>query len=125
MPTDLNKMVVDIQKGCSELDNRLKKVFGKYEDLYREANRHFVNERTSSGSIKGLEDFYHMVQMIRRNRDVVGSLVRGVASLRSLKEFTIIEEDVPERAPAKKPRKKRTVHVPEAQSEHVVEETNG
>jgi hypothetical protein len=52
----------------------------------------------------GLEDFYRMIQTIRRNRDVIGSLVRGVINLRSLKEFKVVEEDD---TVEKKPRKKK------------------
>jgi hypothetical protein len=99
-------MLSKIQKSSSEIDQKLKTLFGEYNDFYTEANRQFISERSASGNMTGLEDFYRMTQTIRRNRDVIGSLVRGVVNLRSLKEFKVVEEDIPEKAPVK-PRKKK------------------
>lgn len=104
MSTDLNQMVSGIQKGSTDIDQKLKTLFGEYNDLYTEANRQFLSERSASGNMTGLEDFYRMVQIIRRNRDVMGSLVRGVINLRSLKEFKVVEEDD---EAVKKPKKKK------------------
>lgn len=112
---DLNKMLSDIKKSNVDIDSKLKMFLMKYEGLYQEANRQYHQERVASGSPKGLEDFYYMVQSIRRNRDVVSALVRGVTNLRSLKNFSIIEEEVPSKPIAKKKSqaKKNTVEVPE------------
>jgi predicted CopG family antitoxin len=113
---DLNKMLSDVKKNNMDIDAKLKMFLMKYDGLYQEANRQFHQERTASGSMKGLEDFYYMVQTIKRNRDVVSSLVRGITNLRSLKNFSIIEEDIPEHpVQKKKPGRKK-------QSEIVVPE---
>lgn len=120
---NLNKMFSDIKECHTELDNIVKKVLKKYESLYYESNRQFITERAASGSMKGLEDFYYMVQVIKRNRDVVGSLMRGMASLRPLKDFKIIEEDIAIPVKKGKPRKNLPPKPSEAQEiETVIEE---
>ena len=60
-----------------------------------------TEERTASGGMTGLEDFYRMVQTIRRNRDVVGSTLRGLANLRPLAGFQVIEEEIMEQKKTK------------------------
>jgi hypothetical protein len=39
MPIELNSMLSKIQKSSSEIDQKLKVLFGEYNDLYTEANR--------------------------------------------------------------------------------------
>ncbi|GAG05718.1 unnamed protein product, partial [marine sediment metagenome] len=83
----------------------------KYEELYREGNRQLVSERTaSSGSMEGLEQFHRLIQIMRRNRDVAGSLVRGITNLRSMAAFKFIEEEVPK--PVEKPKKAKKKPAP-------------
>lgn len=104
---DLNKMLSNIKDGNIEIEIKLKTLLGKYENLYHEANRQLYQERAASNSMDGLEDFHFMVQIIKRNRDVISSLVRGVSNLRSLKDFSIIEEDIPEKKSSNKISKKK------------------
>jgi hypothetical protein len=88
-------------KGRSERVSReLKGLLTSYESLYREANMTFMSERAASGTLDGLEDFYRLVNIIRRNRDVAGSLVRGLRSLRAMDKFRFVEEE--ETTPAAK-----------------------
>ena len=107
MPTDLNQIISEIKKTSTDVERKLKDFFGKYDSFYREAQHQFEGERISSGSTKGLEDFYRLVQTVRRNRDVVGSLIRGMDNLRPITEFRWVEEDIPEVKQAK-PKKKIT-----------------
>jgi len=109
--SDLNKMVDEVQKEGKELDKRLKGLLVKYEDLFNNGNRELIQERAASGTMNGLDDFYRFIQLIRRNRDVVGSLVRGLNNLRPLSGYKVIMEDVPEIKPKKKA-KTQTVRVP-------------
>ncbi len=115
---DLNRLMVAIQKDGSDLGKRLKTFLIKYEELYREGNRQLSTERTASeGSMEGLEQFHRLIQIMRRNRDVAGLLVRGITNLRSLSAFKFIEEDVPkpEKKSEKKPKqaKKKAAPAPE------------
>jgi len=105
---DLNNILNDIQKKTSEVDEAVQNLLAKYNDLYREGTRMFNEERTASnGSMDGLEDFYRLVQIIRRNRDVVGSLTRGMKNIRTMDQFKVIEEDI--RSKPKKPPKKSSL----------------
>ena len=132
---DLNKSMVEIQKESSDLEKRLKSFLIKYEELYRQGNMELMTERTASrGSMEGLEQFHRLVQIMRRNRDVAGSLVRGITNLRSMSSFKFIEEEVPkpEKPKPKKTKKRQTPKVPpepkpETEPEHLVaaEEVDG
>lgn len=106
---DLNKLMLSIQKNGSDVEKQLKNLFGKYEDFYREGNRQFLEEKTAtSGSMDGLEDFYRLIQTVRRNKDVIGSLIRGFNNLRSLSNFKFIEEEVSKPVKPKKALKRQT-----------------
>lgn len=116
MPIDLNKMIFDIKKTGSDIEKKTKEFYEKYDAFYREANHQFNGEQLASGSTKGLEDFYRLIQTVKRNRDVVGSLIRGMTNLRPISEFRWIEEDIPEKQPVKS--KKKAVVVPEIPDDH-------
>jgi len=103
---DLNQIMSNIQKQSKDTEEMIIKLLSQYEDLYREGNRIFASERTASnGSLDGLEDFYRLLQVIKRNRDVVGSIFRGLKNLRPMSEFKFIEENVPDQKPKKPPKK--------------------
>lgn len=91
---DLNKELQSIQKSSSEIEDRLKTLFLRYEDLCKESTRQYSNERTLTGSTNGLEDFYRLTQILKRNRDLMGSLFRGIKGLRPLENFKFVEEEV-------------------------------
>ena len=100
---DLNKIMVDVQNQTKKTGDELRKLLTQYDKLFREANILYMGERSAShGSMEGLDDFKKLLFTIRRNKDVAGSLVRGMTSLRSMKKFQIIEEDVPDRRASKK-----------------------
>ena len=108
---DMNKIKSSIQEESIEIERRLRELLVKYEDFYREGNKMFVDERQASQSMDGLEDFYRLIQTIRRNRDVVASLFRGMKNIRSIDRFQFVEEEIPEGrsnpAPQKKAKKKK------------------
>lgn len=95
----------EIQKDSSDVEKSLKKLFVKYETLYKEGYRIYTAERIAADSMEGLESFHRLVQTVRRNRDVVGSLLRGQSNLRSISDFKFVEEDIPIEKP--KPKRKR------------------
>jgi len=111
---DLNKLMADIQDESDKIKERLKSLSVKYETLYKDGNKQFLQERISSnGSMEGLEDFRRLVLILKRNRDVVGSLVRGMNNLKSVKDFKFIEESVPPPRIGTKKQKKRESKVSE------------
>jgi len=106
---DLNKTLDSVQRKSSEIKKMLKNFMVEYENLYREGNRQLIAERTASGSMEGLEQFHRLIQIIRRNRDVAGSLVRGITNLRPMSEFKFVEEDIPKKSLVKSKRSKKQV----------------
>jgi hypothetical protein len=116
MPSDLNKMMSDVLKDSSEIEKNMRHLLSKYDNLYRESYRQFMEERHASGPAQDLGDFYRLVQTLKRNRDVVGSLMRGINNLRSLSGFKfVIEEDI-EKPVAKKMLKNTKISsVPDAE----------
>lgn len=105
---DLNKLMAEVQSDCSEAERLLRNLLVKYESLYNEGNKQFIQERVlANGSMDGMEDFRHLVLTVKRNKDIIGSLVRGIDNLRSIKEFKFIEEEIPV-SKSVKPKKRKT-----------------
>jgi len=94
MPSDLNKMMLELQDKNSSLRKELSRTLGSYDDFLREGNRILIEERTASNNYDELGDFIRLMNIIKRNRDVIGSLYRGINSLRSMSGFKFIVEDV-------------------------------
>ena len=104
---DLNRLIAIIENDSKEIKIKLSKLFEKYEDLYRDGNGQFRTERTASaGSMDGLEEFRHLILLVKRNKDVVASLMRGIVNLRIISNFKFIEEEVEVSKP--KPKKKKS-----------------
>jgi hypothetical protein len=101
---DLNKTLSSLQDKSKKIKEELKNFLISYEDLFREVNGIYLHEKMASSSNEGLDDFYHLLQTIRRNRDVAGSLLRGFYGIRPMDKFKFVEEDVPEEKPKKKPK---------------------
>jgi hypothetical protein len=110
---DLNKSMQEVQERFSRIKIELRKLFMDYDGVFKEVNRLYSEERMVSGTTVGLEDFHRLLQIMRRNRDVIGSLVRGSDGIRSVDRFRFVEEDVSESKIEKKkphlPREKSTL----------------
>jgi hypothetical protein len=102
---DMNKSMQELQERFSRIQIDLRKLLDDYDGTVREINKQYNTERQASGSMEGLEGFYRLLQVMRRNRDVIGSLVRGSQGLRPVDKFKFVEEDVPDKSEEKnKPR---------------------
>ena len=106
---DLNKMLSEVQKKSSNLKDQVKDLLGSYESLLREGNKILIEERMASNDTADLNDFLRLMLILKRNRDVVGSLLRGISNVRPVNAFKFIEEDVKE--PIKKQVKKHKAPV--------------
>lgn len=89
---DLNKLMESVFSRTQKLQVDLKNILRDYENLYKESHIQFITERSAADSMQGLEEFYRLVNIIRRNRDIIGSLNRGIRGLRPLDKFKFIEE---------------------------------
>lgn len=94
MSEDINKDLSNIQQVSKKVEAQVIDLFRNYEELFKRMDRSFREEKQASTSLSGLEDFYRLVQTVRRNKDIVGSLVRGIRGLRSLSEFRVVEEEI-------------------------------
>ena len=115
---DLNRKLINISEKTSKLQNDILDLLRGYDDLFQEANRIYMSERMSSDN-SGLEDFQLLVRTIRRNRDVIGSIYKGITNIRPTEKFKFIEEEV--RPQPKLPRRERKnksyIDVPLAETE--------
>ena len=110
--SDLNKTLAKIQSDTQRIKLDIIELVRNYEGIYNEANGIYLSEKVASGS-EGLEDFYKLVSTIRRNRDVVGSLLKGLNNIRPTEQFRFIEEEIADKEiVAKKARKQRQKRVP-------------
>jgi hypothetical protein len=110
---DLNRQLINVTQKTSRLKDDLIGLLREYEGLFHEANGIYMTERLSSDNT-GLEDFYMLLQTIRRNRDLIGSVLKGLSSIRPTDKFRFIEEDVskPKPAPKKERKMKGYIEVP-------------
>jgi hypothetical protein len=75
-----------------------------------------LSEKISSNN-EGLDDFYSLLQTIKRNRDIVGSVFKGMNGIRSTDRFKFVEEDIPKKKEKEKKQKsiKGHIEVPDPQ----------
>jgi hypothetical protein len=91
---ELTDMLADVQHRGVQIRKSLTDLLKVYDEFYKEGSRVLNQERVASdGKMAGLEEFYRFVQTVRRNKDVIGSMVRGIANLRPLSGFEVVVED--------------------------------
>ena len=116
---DFNKQMIALQSKSTKIQTDLLTLLREYDSLYREANTIYVTQRMASGDA-GLEDFHRLLLVIRRNRDVMGSLIQGSKSIRPMDQFKFIEEDLEQKkketpAQIRKKRSKKEVQAAPAE----------
>lgn len=102
---DFNRKLTDLQGRSQEIQKNLMYLLRDYENVFREVNGLFVSERLAGA--KDLNDFYRLVQIVRRNRDVLGSLVKGFSNFRPTEQFRFVEDEISE---AKGSNRKKSSH---------------
>jgi len=118
---DLNRNMMELQKKFSRIGVDLKDLLVEYDGMFREINNLYLSERLASGNSNGLEDFFRLLQTVKRNRDVIASVLRGCSGYRPVDKFKIVEEDVPaEKRPVR--RKSIPVHSVQDQPLQNIEE---
>lgn len=103
---DFNRLLIDLQNKSEKLKGDLRGLLGEYDSLFREANAIYIKQRMDSGN-EGLEDFNRLLYIIRRNRDVVGSLMQGAKNIRPTGQFKFIEDDMESKKSPAQPRRQR------------------
>ena len=123
---DLNKRLAEFQDRSNRVRDDITKLLLDYEGLLHEVNGIYMSQRLESGP-EGLDDFYRLIQLLKRNRDVVGSMTRGIGNMRPTNQFKFIEEDLEKekekQEKEKQEKKKKKKPEPEqAKTEHVLED---
>jgi len=102
---DLNRQLINISEKTARLKEDIISLLRDFERLYGESNSIYISEKISSNN-EGLEDFYILLQTIRRNRDIVGSVFKGLGGIRSTERFKFVEEDIAEKKKEKERKEK-------------------
>lgn len=105
---DLNRLLIDVHSESQKIKDDLLNLLRHYDGLHTQANSAYIKERTAAGSTEGLEEFYKLVQTIRRNKEVIGAILRGISNIKSIEKFKFIEEDMPKKTPPAKVRRQRS-----------------
>lgn len=100
---DLNRQLISVSQKTARLREEILSLLRDYEGLYGESNTLYLSEKVSSNN-EGLDDFYILLQTIRRNRDIVGSVFKGLNGIRSTDRFKFVEEEI---LPKKKEKEKK------------------
>jgi len=122
---DLNKMMDNLESRSKRLSKEIREFIGIYDNVFREANKEFQQERVAAGNMDGLEDFYRLVNTLKRNRDILGSLERGIRGMRPLNKFRFIEEEVPQSEEEAKDQPAEMYEYEPAEAEEPEEEIDG
>ena len=98
--TNYNQVIADLQKKSTKTKKDLEFLLKKYEDLLHEINAVYLEERMAVMSSRDgegrteddLRGFYKLIQVLKRNRDIIGSTLRGFSNLRPTSEFKFVEQ---------------------------------
>jgi len=113
---DFNRRLAELQDKSKKMQEDLLSLLKEYDGLYREANTVYLNQRMAGDD--GLEDFHILLNLVRRNRDIFGSLNQGARNIKSTGQFKFIEEDDTPKSKKESPaqirqkRKKQTASAP-------------
>ena len=114
---DLNRNLESLQDRFYKIRDELKTLLRDYDEMFREVNASYMEERMASEREfrdtrkvdSSIEDFYRLLLIMRRNKDVIGSLVRGTNNMRPVDRFKFVEE---EREPVKIKKPKKVASAP-------------
>jgi hypothetical protein len=92
----------ELQSESGLIKQKIRDLLISYDNLVREVNTVYMNELTEAGSSEDFGEFFRLLQTLKRNRDVIGSVVRGFNNLRPTAGFKFVEEDLGEKKAAEK-----------------------
>jgi hypothetical protein len=101
---DFNRQLINVSQKTARLKEELLSLFRDYEKLYGESNNLYLSEKVASNN-EGLDDFFILLQTLRRNRDIIGSVFKGLHGIRPTERFKFVEEDIAEKKEKEKKEK--------------------
>ena len=94
---DLNRVIKDITSLKKKIQKDLATLVGKYTELRKEVDDKFNSELAmQKGNYEGLEDFYALVMMTRKDTSSISGVLGLFKRLNDLSGFNIsdIEDDI-------------------------------
>jgi hypothetical protein len=92
----------DLQVKSGKIKQDILDFLALYENLVREVNTLYINEQVDAGGTEELAEFYRLLQTIKRNRDVIGSVARGFNNIRPTTGFRFVEEELENKKESRK-----------------------
>lgn len=93
---DINGLATKALELHKKTERFLKELYGTYQELSKVASSEFNDSLIENkGKISGLEDFYQMVQTIKKNSQLVGASLGAMSRVGNISDFKItVEESV-------------------------------
>jgi len=92
---DLNRMSSEATDILSDVKGKMHKILEIYAELESDVNNRFRDEYTKNdGKIDGLEDFYMLRNVIRKNNIGLKNAFTILSRMQNLKGFDISEEQI-------------------------------
>ena len=91
---EINSLATRSLEIHKKAENTLKELYGVYQELNKISHAVF-NEQLleNKGKINGLEDFYQMVQTIKKHSQLVGSSLGILVKVADISDFKITVEE--------------------------------
>lgn len=90
---DPNKMRDSISSTTKKIKKDMGALAAQYQDLSKEIHRRFRDElREQNGSMDGLEDFYQLSMLVKRNAQVANHMLGMLSKLTDISGYNITEE---------------------------------
>jgi hypothetical protein len=90
---DPNKMRDSISTKTNKIRKDMGALSAQYQDLSKEIHRRFREElREQKGSMDGLEDFYQLSMLVKRNAQVANHMLGMLSKLTDISGYNITEE---------------------------------
>ena len=91
---NVNKTMKGISAVKGKIMKDLKIMIGMYEEVSSDVQKRFNNEFKASGSMNGLEDFYLLNQILKKNTISTKNSLTLLSKMRDISNFNVIEEEI-------------------------------
>lgn len=95
---DINKTMKSISTIRGKIVKDLIKMVGMYEEVSSDVQKRFNDEFKTTGSMNGLEDFYMLNQILKKNAISTKNSLTLLNKMRDISGFNVTEEEVDEEA---------------------------
>jgi len=137
--SEVNKMISDVSSLSKKIAKDLDTLSSVYHRLFDDINRRFKEELLrQDGKIKGLEDFYSLVILLKGDKTKVRNVLSILGGLKDISHFNVSEEALEEERDRKSEAEEminileqvsnrdygEAIEFPEADIDEILEETD-